>query len=146
MSAEEKASFRLPVDAMGAINFRAIERIYGDQVRSGPAAATGWPCLRVLQALVSAGATAALRACGPLLPPAMPCHPHKQRLLHSWPQGPTVVDLLKKNPTAAVPVILVRLTQKNQGGWPVSSSRLRWPPCAVTAHLGLHVRLVGPPR
>lgn len=30
-------------------------------------------------------------------------------------QGPTIADLLRKNPTVAVPVILVRLAQKDTG-------------------------------
>lgn len=38
MSPEDRAMYRLPEDALGAIHYRAIERIYGDSVRSkGPA-------------------------------------------------------------------------------------------------------------
>jgi hypothetical protein len=33
LSAEERTVYRLPEDALGAIHFRAIERIYGDSVR-----------------------------------------------------------------------------------------------------------------
>lgn len=32
MTAEDRAMYRLPEDALGAIHFRAIERIYGDSV------------------------------------------------------------------------------------------------------------------
>eukprot|EP00878_Enallax_costatus_P007439 GHUV01007791.1.p1 GENE.GHUV01007791.1~~GHUV01007791.1.p1 ORF type:complete len:1062 (+),score=409.26 GHUV01007791.1:105-3290(+) len=59
MSPEDKALYRLPGDALGAIHFRAVERIYGDQ-------------------------------------------------------GPQIVELMKKNPTVAIPVIIVRLEQKAQ--------------------------------
>lgn len=59
MSPEDKALYRLPEDALGAIHFRAVERIYGDQ-------------------------------------------------------GPQIVELMKKNPTVAVPVIITRLEQKAQ--------------------------------
>jgi hypothetical protein len=34
MSAEDRAMYRLPEDALGAIHFRAVERIYGDSVGS----------------------------------------------------------------------------------------------------------------
>jgi hypothetical protein len=36
MSPEDRVMFRLPEDALGAIHFRAIERIYGDSVRAFP--------------------------------------------------------------------------------------------------------------
>lgn len=32
MSAEDRAMYRLPEDALGAIHYRSIERIYGDSV------------------------------------------------------------------------------------------------------------------
>lgn len=32
MTPEDRAMYRLPEDALGAIHFRAIERIYGDSV------------------------------------------------------------------------------------------------------------------
>eukprot|EP00882_Tetradesmus_deserticola_P011207 GHRQ01011856.1.p1 GENE.GHRQ01011856.1~~GHRQ01011856.1.p1 ORF type:complete len:534 (+),score=277.95 GHRQ01011856.1:129-1730(+) len=57
MSPEDRALWRLPEGELGAIHFRAVERIYGDQ-------------------------------------------------------GPQIVELLKKNPTVAIPVIIVRLEQK----------------------------------
>eukprot|EP00879_Flechtneria_rotunda_P010154 GHRR01010615.1.p1 GENE.GHRR01010615.1~~GHRR01010615.1.p1 ORF type:complete len:776 (+),score=281.26 GHRR01010615.1:210-2537(+) len=57
MSPEDKALWRLPEGALGAIHFRAIERIYGDQ-------------------------------------------------------GPQIVELLKKNPVVAIPVVIMRLQQK----------------------------------
>ncbi|WIA19087.1 hypothetical protein OEZ85_003737 [Tetradesmus obliquus] len=57
MSPEERGLWRLPEGELGAIHFRAVERIYGDQ-------------------------------------------------------GPQIVELLKKNPTVAIPVVMVRLEQK----------------------------------
>eukprot|EP00775_Hariotina_reticulata_P006274 gene6274-6513_t len=59
MSPEDKALYRLPEGLLGAIHFRAAERIYGDQ-------------------------------------------------------GPQIVDLLKKNPVVAIPVLITRLEQKVQ--------------------------------
>lgn len=57
LSPEDKALWRLPETALGAIHYRSVERIYGDQ-------------------------------------------------------GPQIVELLKKNPTVAIPVIIARLEQK----------------------------------
>lgn len=57
MTPEDRAQYRLPSDALGAIHYRAIERIYGEQ-------------------------------------------------------GTQLVELLRKNPAVAIPVIIIRLEQK----------------------------------
>lgn len=60
LSAEERTVYRLPEDALGAIHFRAIERIYGDSVRAGVQAA---PCVLGSQAAACVLGSQALRVC-----------------------------------------------------------------------------------
>lgn len=129
MSPEDRAMFRLPEDALGAIHFRAIERIYGDSVRvalfvlcSSCAEAVfvlrrtrAAVCRLGAQRLECSDASTSLQCPATvmlvLLTTNVLCRAVGVCAAPSK-QGAQLIELLRKNPAVAIPVIIIRLEQK----------------------------------